>query len=76
MDEVVTVDCSTGEAIRREMNAEELAQRETDNAAYEKQQQAQEEAHAARESVLTKVAKSAGVSVDELKTALGHKVTG
>jgi len=72
MDEIVIVDCETGEAIRREMNPEEQAQRQADIAEHERVMTARAEQTAGHHEVLSAVAASAGVSVDDLKAALGH----
>lgn len=70
MDEIVIVNCSTGEVIQRGMTAEEVMQRQADDETHQKLQQAHEDQAAQRDAVLTQVAEVAGVSTDELKTAL------
>lgn len=70
MDEIVIVNCSTGEVIQRGMTAEEVMQRQADDETHQKLQQVNEDEQAARHDTLSKVAEVAGVSADELKSAL------
>ena len=57
----------TGEIVEREMNAEELAQHEKDQAAYQAQKQAEAEAATARQALLDRL----GITADEAKLLLG-----
>ena len=56
----------TGEVIEREMNAEELAQWEADQAAFAAQMQAQAEAAAAKAALLERL----GITEEEAKLLL------
>jgi hypothetical protein len=56
----------TGEVIEREMNAEELAQRQTDKVAAEEQAQAEAQAMAKRQELLSKL----GITEEEAKLLL------
>lgn len=58
----------TGEVVEREMNAEELAQWEADQAAFAAQVQAQEEAAAQRAALLERL----GITEEEAKLLLGR----
>lgn len=57
----------TGEVIEREMNADELAQREADKAQSEAEAAAKAEAEAARAELLARL----GITADEAKLLLG-----
>jgi hypothetical protein len=57
----------TGEIIEREMNREELAQREADKAKAEAQALAKAEAEAKRQALLDKL----GITADEARLLLG-----
>ena len=59
-------DLATNEIIDREMNAEELAQWEADQAAFAAQVQAQEEAAAAKAALLERL----GITEEEAKLLL------
>jgi mevalonate kinase len=56
----------TGEVIEREMNAEELAQRQADKVAAEEQAQAEAQAMAKRQELLSKL----GITEEEAKLLL------
>ncbi|MDA3624243.1 hypothetical protein OU415_02275 [Saccharopolyspora sp. WRP15-2] len=69
--DVIEVDCTTGDRHCRPLTNDEQAQRNTDVAAAEAEAQQFADEAAARATTLTKVAAAAGVSIAELRTALG-----
>lgn len=72
MDESVIVDCRTGGSVRRPFTPSEETQRVKDTEEHERLKADREEKEAERTSVLSKVAKTAGITVDDLKRALGN----
>ncbi len=69
MPKIIIYDVNTGQEIQREMNADELAQREADQAVAAVQAQAKAEADAKRATAEAKLA-ALGLTADDLK-ALG-----
>jgi hypothetical protein len=72
MDQKVVIDCSTGEHTWHELTPQDVSHRDAlraEHADRETQTHASQDAHHA---VLTQVAASAGVPVDDLKAALGQ----
>jgi len=71
VDETVIVDCKTGTQVRRALSEDEKLQRQADHAETERVANDQDTENRVREAVLTKLAGAAGVTVDEVKRALG-----
>lgn len=67
MNTIKIVDLAEGTEIEREMNAEELAQRELDQIEFAAQQAAKAELEAKRQALLDKL----GITADEAKLLLG-----
>jgi hypothetical protein len=65
--QIKIVNVETGEEIIRDMNAEELAQLETDKIAWETAKAAKEKAETDKAALLARL----GLTEDELKTILG-----
>lgn len=69
MAEKVLVNCSTGESTRHQLPAEEEMHLSQTAASWTQRQADHREKQSQRETVITRLAKAAGVSVDELKHA-------
>lgn len=65
--QIKIVDCSTGEEIIRDANAEEIAQIELDRANWEKAMAAKAKAETDKAAILARL----GLTENELKTILG-----
>lgn len=66
MSKVLVINVETGEETEREMNAEELAQWQTDKAKAEAEAQAKAEAETAKAAILAKL----GITEEEAKLLL------
>ena len=67
---IIIHDCATGETITREMNDDELAQRETDQAQAKKDAAAKIKADQAIQEKRQIILDRLGITADELKTIL------
>ncbi len=67
MSEVLEIDVATGEVIRRDYTADELADRETRRIKFEQMEAAAQAKIAARQAVLNKL----GLTADEAAALLG-----
>lgn len=74
MDEVVIIDCSTGEHVRRPMNASEAAQLVKDDEEAESVKRAKDVVENERNNTLGKVAEAAKIPLADLKRSLGAGV--
>lgn len=71
MDETVIVDCTLGALVRRPLSEAETAQRMKDLAEAERVQRDRDTAERDRDTALGKLAKAAGLSIGEVKHAVG-----
>jgi hypothetical protein len=67
MNKITEVNCETGEVIERELNADEMAQREKDLVNFKKAEEAQKAAADSKAALLAKL----GITAEEAALLLG-----
>ena len=67
----LVVDCSTGAVEEVELNAEEIAQREADAAAFAEQKAKEESDKAAKEAAKAEILEKLGLTAEEAAVLLG-----